>query len=149
MKRQLFQKRRGSALIELAISFWVLWALFTGVYQFGSGFYTYNVLMASVANAAQIGSGMDYDTGSPSTLRNQIKNMVVYGDINAAASPLIRGINTGNVVVDFNTNAGGIPHDVTVYMTNYQIDTLFYRYTMPDKPRVTAKFTGRIVCASC
>jgi hypothetical protein len=77
--------------------------------------------MTSVANAAQIGSAMDYDTGSPSTLSDQIKNMVVYGDINAGSSnPLVPGIATSNVVVDFNTDSLGIPHDVTVHLTGYK-----------------------------
>jgi Flp pilus assembly protein TadG len=142
-------RQAGNALIEFGLSISLLWALVAGVYQFGYSFYAYNLLMTSVANAAQMGAQLSYDTGSPSTITNQIKNMAVYGDINGGTTPLVSGITTDNVGVDFNLDSLGMPHNVTVYMTGYTLDAFFAKYTMPDKPRVTAQYTGRVVCASC
>ena len=56
--------RHGSAVIEFALGWSVLWLLFSGVYQFGYAFYTYNSLLTSVANAAELGSKLDYDTAT-------------------------------------------------------------------------------------
>jgi Flp pilus assembly protein TadG len=39
-------------MVELAVSFMVIWLLFSGVYSFGYAFYVYNRLQTAVADAA-------------------------------------------------------------------------------------------------
>jgi Flp pilus assembly protein TadG len=144
-----FGRQGGNAIVEFALSVWVLCSLFIGVYEFGYRFYAYNLLEVSVANAAQLGATMNYDIASPSTLTTKIQNMAVYGDINGGTKPLVSGITTGNVSVNYNLDANGFPHDVTVSMTGYKLDALFQKFTMPNKPRVTALYTGQVSCSTC
>src|SRR5579864_6385474 len=74
------KSERGNALLEFALGFAVLWALFSGLYQFGYSFYVYNALMTSVANAAELGAKMNYDTSNTSKFSTAVTNMVVYGN---------------------------------------------------------------------
>ena len=65
MKTIKNKSERGNALLEFALGWSILWALFAGIYQFGYSFYVYNTVLTSVANAAELGSKMTYDTASP------------------------------------------------------------------------------------
>ena len=149
MKRLGKESERGNAMVEFALGFFVLWALFSGVYQFGYAFYVYNRLLASVNDAAELGAKLDYDTGSTTAWATSIKNMVVYGDTTAGTKPLVPGLTTGNVSVTANPDANGIPTDVTVSITGYSINALFQSYSLSNKPRVTTKYYGQVGCASC
>jgi Flp pilus assembly protein TadG len=71
------KSERGNAVLEFALGFALLWALFSGLYQFGYSFFVYNAVMTSVANAAQLGSKLTCDTGNPSQFTDAVKNMVV------------------------------------------------------------------------
>src|ERR1700686_488011 len=86
MKRIGKPSERGNALLEFALGWSVLWLVFSGVFQFGYSFYTYNVLMTAVANAPEIGSKLSYDTGTPATYTTALKNMVLYGDTAAGTA---------------------------------------------------------------
>ena len=142
------KSQKGNVLIEFALGWSVLWLMFAGLFQFGYAFYNYNVLMTAVTNAAELGSKLDYDTGSPAAFTNAIKNMVVYGDETAGAKALIPNLSTGNVTVDAGLDANSIPQNITVSVT-YSINTVFSTITLTNKPRVTMRFMGKVVCASC
>ncbi len=115
----------------------------------GSAFYTYNLLNTSVANAAQLGSRLEYDTAHPSEFTTALKNMVVYGDVDAGAAPLLPGLTTGDVKVSMNLDANNIPRGVTVSITGYSIDVLFKTFSLSDKPRATTAYIGRVICSNC
>lgn len=140
---------RGAALIEFGLSWAVLWLLFAGLYQFGHAFYTYNNLMTLITNASQMGGRMDYDMSDPSTATTQLKNMVLYGDTTAGSSPLISGLASTNINVQFTTDGNNIPKGVTISIINFQVDCVFTRYSFNGKPRVTNAFMGRVICSSC
>src|SRR5579871_5855918 len=123
------KKERGNALLEFAIGFSLLWALFAGIYQFGYSFYVYNSLLTSVADAAQLGSKMTYDTANPGQFTTAVQNMVVYGDTAAGTNPIVPGLATSNVSVSANLQ-GGVPTDVTVSINNYSLDAVFTRFTL-------------------
>lgn len=142
------KSERGHALLEFALGFSLLWALFAGIYQFGYSFYVYNTVLTSVGNAAELGSKMTYDTGSPSTYTTALQNMVVYGSTTAGSTPIVPGLATSNVTVTVNP-AGGIPTDITITINNYTIDAVFTRFTFNGKPRGTAVYMGNIVCSTC
>ena len=142
------KSERGNALLEFALGFSVLWALFAGIYQFGYSFYIYNTMLTSVGNAAELGSKMTYDTGSPSTYTSALKNMVVYGNTAAGTTPIVPGLATSNVTVTVNP-AGGIPTDLTITINNFTIDAVFARFTFNGKPRGTAVYMGNIICSTC
>jgi Flp pilus assembly protein TadG len=148
MKTIKNKSERGNALLEFALGWSILWALFAGIYQFGYTFYVYNTVLTSVANAAEMGSKMTYDTASPTTYSDALKNMVVYGSTTAGSTPIVRGLATSNVTVTVNL-AGTIPSDVTITINNYTIDAVFTTFTFNGKPRATTVFMGQVSCSTC
>jgi Flp pilus assembly protein TadG len=143
------KSQRGNAMVEFAIGWFVLWSLFSGVYQFGYAFYVYNVLQTSVAHAAQLGSRLTYDTASPASYTTAVKNMVVYGDETAGTKAQVPNLTTGNVNVSVNLDGAGMPRYVTVNITGYTINALFATYPLNNKPAVTTLYYGQVRCATC
>jgi len=148
MQRDKNKSERGTATLEFALGWALLWALFAGVYQFGYSFYVYNVVMTSVANAAELGSKMTYDTGNTSQFTTAVTNMVVYGDTTAGSKPLVPGLSTSNVTVSVNAK-DSMPTDITISITNFTIDAFFAKFTFNGKPRATTVYLGHIVCSTC
>jgi Flp pilus assembly protein TadG len=149
MQRNQNKSERGHALLEFALGWTVLWMLFSGVYQFGYSFYTYNALGTSVANAAELGSKLDYDTANTAAFASALQNMVVYGDKTAGSKPLVPGLSTSNVNVQVTLDSNSMPHDVSVSLSSYTIDTIFKTFTLTNKPRATVLYMGRVVCSTC
>jgi Flp pilus assembly protein TadG len=148
MKTIKNKSERGNALLEFALGFSILWALFGGIYQFGYSFYVYNTVLASVANAAELGSKMTYDTASPGHFTTALQNMVVYGDTTAGTTPIVPGLSTANVNVNVNPQ-GSMPTDITITINNFTIDAVFTQFTFNGKPRATAVYMGNITCSTC
>jgi Flp pilus assembly protein TadG len=148
MRRQRNKSQKGTAILEFAISWSVLIALLTGVYQFGYTFYIYNQLMTSVTNAAELGSKMDYDTQHASAYTDKLTNMVLYGDTTAQANPIVRGLGTTNVSVNV-TLINSIPQDLTITITGYTVDAVFTSFTFSGKPRATVAYLGHVICSGC
>lgn len=148
MKTMKQKRERGNALLEFALGFSLLWALFAGVYQFGYSFYVYNTLLTSAANAAELGAKMTYDTANPSQFTTALQNMVVYGDTAAGTTPIVNGISTSNVTVGINP-LGSMPTDITITINNFTINALFASFNFNGKPRVTAIYLGHIICSTC
>ena len=136
--------QRGAAALEFALGFSLFWMLFSGVYMAGYAFYVYNGLMVSASNAAIMGSKLVYDLNDPSGYTTALKNMVVYGDTSAGTKPIVPNLTTSNVNVTMATDAAGIPRDLTISITGYTINSPFGGYTLPDKPRVTTMYYGRL-----
>jgi Flp pilus assembly protein TadG len=148
MRRQRNKSQKGTAILEFAISWSVLIALLTGVYQFGYTFYIYNQLMTSVSNAAELGSKMDYDTQQSSNYTTALKNMVVYGDTTAQTSPIVTGLTASNVNVNV-TLVNSIPQDLTITITGYTVNAVFTSFTFSGKPRATVAYLGHVICSGC
>lgn len=142
------KSERGNALLEFALGFALLWALFAGLYQFGYSFYVYNAVMTSVENAAELGSKMTYDTANPSRFTTAVTNMVLYGNTTAGAKPIVPGLSSSNVNINLNLKSS-IPTGVTVSISNYSVDCLFTKFTFNGKPRATAVYMGQITCSTC
>ena len=134
--------------MEFAVAWVVLWLLFSGVYQFGYGFYCYNVLMTAVTNAATLGAKLDYDTGASTSYTTSLQNMVVYGDTSTGSKTQLPGLTTANVNVAV-TLVGGYPADVTVSIQNFTVNAIFASMTWSGKPRATFPYVGHVLCASC
>ena len=147
MKTIRKKSERGNALLEFALGWSILWALFAGVYQFGYTFYVYNTVLTSVANAAELGSKMTYDTGNSSQFTTALQNMVVYGSTTAGTTPIVPGLATSNVSVNVNPQ-GTIPTDVTITINNFTINALFTSFNFSGKPRATAVYMGQISCSA-
>lgn len=142
------KSERGNALLEFALSWSVLWALFAGVYQFGYAFYEYNVLLTSVSNAAQLGSKLTYDVANPGNYTTALTNMVLYGSTTQGTTVAVPGLASSNVSVNVNT-VGTIPTDVTVSINNFSLNAVFTTFNFNGKPRVTAVYMGQIACTGC
>jgi Flp pilus assembly protein TadG len=144
------RKSKGSSLVEFAFGWTILWALLAGVFQFGYSSYQYNVLMTAVVNAAELGSQLNYDTGDPKgSMIAPVTNMVLYGDTNAGATPVLPGLTASNVDVNVTTDEQGMPRAITVTIGNYTLTGLFKTFNLANKPRATAAFMGQVKCASC
>ena len=148
MKTIKNKSERGNALLEFALGWSILWVLFAGIYQFGYSFYVYNAVLTSVANAAELGSKMTYDTANTSQFSTALQNMVVYGNTTAGTSPIVPGLSTSNVSVNVNPQ-GTLPTDITITINNFTIDAVFARFTFNGKPRATAVYMGQITCSTC
>jgi Flp pilus assembly protein TadG len=132
-------------MLEFALGFFMLWAIFAGVYQIGYCFYVYNALLTSVSNAAELGSKLAYDTSdNGSAYTTALKNMVLYGDETAGTKVIVPNLTAANVSVTVNVDSAGMPDDVTVAITGYSIDALFQKYSLTNKPRVTTLYYGQI-----
>lgn len=143
------RSERGNALLEFALGWWFIWLLFSGVYQIGYSYYVYNSLLTAVADAAELGSKLGYDNGSPGAYTTALKNMVVYGDEAAGATPIVPNLTTAMVTVNVTTQGSvGVPSDVTIYISGYTIDALFSKYSLTAKPRATTAYFGQFTCST-
>jgi Flp pilus assembly protein TadG len=142
------KSQRGNALLEFALGFSLLWALFAGVYQFGYTFFIYNRLMTAVTNAAAVGSKLTYDTGNTSQFTDAVTNMVLYGSTTAGTSSIVPGLSSSNVSVSVNAQ-NSIPTNVTIAINNFTVDALFKTFAFNGKPSVTMAYIGQIRCSTC
>ena len=136
-------------MLEFALGWSILFMLFSGVYQFGYTYYVYNVLLTSVANAAELGSKLAYDNGNVGAYTTALKNMVVYGDEVAGTKPLAPNLSTSQVTVNVTTSGTvGFPSAVTVYISGYTINSIFKTFPLTTKPRATAAYSGTFTCST-
>jgi Flp pilus assembly protein TadG len=142
------KSQRGNALLEFALGFSLLWALFGGIFQFGYTFYIYNRLMTAVNDAALQGSKLQYDTGNTTKFTNAVTNMVLYGSTSSASSVSIPGLTSSNVNVSANLQ-NSIPTYVTVSITNFTVNGVFASFTFNGKPSVTMPYMGSVSCSTC
>ena len=140
------QSQRGNAILEFAIGFSVLWALFAGVYEFGYTFFVYNQLMTAVSNGAALGSKLRFDTANTANYTTEVQNIVLYGSTTAGTTPLVSGLTRANVTVT--PTPSTLPTTVTVSITNFTVNAIFKSFTL-NKPRVTMPYMGMIACSTC
>ncbi|HXA68296.1 MAG TPA: TadE/TadG family type IV pilus assembly protein [Bryobacteraceae bacterium] len=150
MRRRGFNRakagQRGSVLIEFALSFLVLFAIFTGAFEFGYAFYAYNTLENAVREGARYASMKPYDsaTSTPANdFNTAVQNMVVYSNPSPAnnATPILRGLSTSNVNLSVSAN-GGSPTQMTVSISNFSIDAVFGTVVLNGNPSVSFPYLG-------
>ena len=138
-------KRRGSTLVEFALSFGLLFSLFAGVFQFGYTYYVYNMLEGAVRGGARYASLRIYDsaTATPSSAYlTAVKNMVVYGSPSGGDRAVAVGLTPAKVTVSVAMERN-VPARITVGITNYTIDSVVRTFTLINKPQATFRFMGR------
>ena len=132
-------------MIEFALSWTLLWVVFAGLFQFGYTFRVYNRLKTNVANAAQFAAKMDYDTAHPTVFADNLKNLVVYGDLTQGTnSPVVPNLTLSNVTVAV-TPAPGMPRYVTISISDYSVNAIFSSFRFNGKPRATTAYMGNIL----
>jgi Flp pilus assembly protein TadG len=131
----------GSAAIEFALAFLLLWLLLGGTFRLGYSMYVYESLVSAVAGAARYAARVEFDSPGHAFVAN-VKNMVVYGSPTGGTAPMAPGLTTGNVDVKWTTDERGVPQTLTVAIVNYQLNAIFQTFTWSGKPSVTVRFAG-------
>ena len=140
------KSEKGSVFVEFALSFLVLFSIFTGAFEFGYAFYAYNTLVNAVREGARYASMKPYDSASatPSTsFSTAVKNMVVYANPSPAngATPVVRGLSTSNVNLAVLTN-GTAPQQMTVSISGFSLDAVFGTINLNGNPSVSFPYLG-------
>jgi len=148
------RKRResGNVIVEFALGFFMIFWMFSAMFQLGYAFYGYNNLLIIVRNAALYASNYPYasaDTTPDSTYSTKVSNMVVYGNPSPAsgASPIIAGLATSNVNISMTGAAAGTNgmqpvSQVTVSIQNFSLDAVFAKIRFNGMPTATLNYTG-------
>jgi Flp pilus assembly protein TadG len=131
--------RRGTALIEFAVSLILLAAVFVGVFQIGYAFLAYGTLVNAVRAGARYSSLQQHGTAADPEIAKAVRNLVVYGDPAPAehAQPVVRGLTTENVEIVNGTDTS------TVSLRGFEVDALFAKLTLDGRPTVTFPVTAR------
>ncbi len=131
----------GSAAIEFALVFMLLWALLGGAFRLGYSMYVYESLVSAVGGAARYAARVDFDSPDHA-FAAKVKNMAVYGSPTAGTAALAPGLQPANVSVTWTADDSGYPLTITVSIVNYTIDAVFQTFTWSGKPSVTVRFAG-------
>jgi Flp pilus assembly protein TadG len=140
------QGRRGSSVIELALSLSVIGLVFAGSFQFGYAFHVYNALTAAVREGARHASMRTYEanteTPSPAYVE-AIRNTVLFGTAQPRreAKPFAPGLRAENVRVEPIFRSGR-PVEVRVSIENYELNALFKKFQLAGKPSATFPYLG-------
>lgn len=115
---------QGVQLVELAIVIPILLMLFAGIAEFGRYFYEYT----TAAKGARAGARYLASKSATSTATNwqaNAKNMVVYGNTAGTGSPILPGLSTANVQIQYSGGVAAVPELVKVSIINYEHEPLF------------------------
>ncbi|MEP7353330.1 MAG: TadE family protein [Acidobacteriota bacterium] len=139
--------RKGSAMIELALSAGVMLAFLGGTFQFGYTFYAYNQLVTAVGNGARYAAMRTYRSATPEDIekgREAIRNMVVYGDSkpDPGAVPVVANLKPQQVQVEWTPGEHGAPNAVTVSISHFAIDAVFTQFDFGGRPSVEFPYVG-------
>lgn len=128
---------RGVQLLELAIVLPILLLLFGAVAEFGRYFYEYT----TVAKGARVGARYlaSKAVNSTTNWQSNAKNIVVYGNINGTGSPILPGLTTGNVTVQYQGGTPGVPDMVTVNIIGYKHQPVIDLGKLLKKPSLSLK----------
>src|SRR6266851_1630796 len=147
--RVLTERRRkrqaGNILVEFALSFFLMFWIFSGLFQFGYAFYAYDQLVSAVRDGARYAANHPYTsttTTPDTTFSTHVKNMVVYGSPSPAAGapPVAKGLTTANVrivVTDGGTGSISAPSAITVSVQSFNLDAVFATFKMDGRPAAT------------
>src|SRR5690349_11001212 len=127
---------RGVQLIELAIVLPILLLLFAAVAEFGRYFYEYT----TVAKGARVGARYLVSKSVMSTQadwKTNAKNLVVYGNTAGTGTPILTGLTTANVDVQYVGGTTGVPDLVKVSIINYKHQSVFDLGKILNTPSLT------------
>lgn len=118
MKRKFNRKNeQGKTLVEFAIVGTVVLTVMFGVIEFGRLFWTHNALRDAARRGVRYAAIRKNDTAG----QQAVKNMVVYGNPNGGTTPLVPGLNTSNVGIEYvNYDGVQLSSRATVKITNYK-----------------------------
>jgi len=127
---------RGVQLVELAIVLPILLLLFAAVAEFGRYFYEYS----TVAKSARLGARYLAAKSATSATNNwqaNAKNLVVFGNTAGTGSPILSGMTTANVTVEYQGGTAGVPDLVKVSIVDYKHQPVFDLGKMLNTPSLS------------
>jgi len=145
------RRQSGSVIVEFALSFFLIFWTFSGMFEYGYAFFAYNNMENAVRDGARYASNYPYSSTSTTpdtTYSTNVQNMVLYGTPSPAnnATPVVAGLTSSNVNITMTPGTSGgtltPPAYVTVSIQNFTIDVFFGTVTFNGKPTVTFPYTG-------
>ena len=136
MKRTTKNKERGASLVEFSIAATVFLTVMFGVIEFGRALWTHNAL----ADAAR--RGARYAVINAESKKDDVKKMVVYGSLEAEATPILPNLTTDNVDVvyeGFGMDVGTVQVTIKEYDFEFIVPIVSTTIRMP---RYTTTLTG-------
>ena len=119
--RMQFNKKSeaGKTLLEFAIMGTVFLSVMFGVIEFGRLYWTHSALRDAARRGVRYAAVRKNDAAG----MQAVKNMVVYGDPAGGTTPLVNGLSTSNVDIEYvNYNGVQLSARATVKITNYQFN---------------------------
>ena len=130
---------RGSTLVEFSIAATVFLFVMFAVIEFGRAVWTHNAL----ADAAR--RGARYAVVNPEANKANVKNVVVYGNPDGGTNPIVAGLTTDNVDVNyegFALDTGTVQVIVKEYEFKFVVPVIGTKIQMP---KYTTTLTGESV----
>jgi Flp pilus assembly protein TadG len=116
-KKSNRKNERGAALVEFAIVATVFLSVMFGVIEFGRLFWTHNALRDAARKGVRLAAVRKNDAAGIQA----VKNMVVYGDPAGGTTPVVTGLSTSNVQVQYvNYDGLELSSRASVSITGYQ-----------------------------
>lgn len=115
---------QGVQLLELAIVLPLLMLMFASIAEFGRYMYEYT----TAAKGARAGARYLISKSVTSTATNweaNAKNIVVYGNAAGTGTPILPGLSTANVDVQYSGGVAAVPELVKITIVNYEHESLF------------------------
>lgn len=115
------KNEEGKTLVEFAIAGGVFLMIMFGVIEFGRLYWTHSALRDAARRGVRYASIRRSDAAG----QQAVKNMVVYGNPNGGTTPLVNGLTTSNVALEYvNYDGVQLSSRATVKITNYKFKFL-------------------------
>ena len=124
MRTNAYRKNEeGRTLLEFAITGTVFLMVLFGVIEFSRLYWTHNALRDAARRGVRYAAVRRNDSAG----EQAVKNMVVYGNPNGGTTPLVNGLTTSNVGIEYvNYNGVQLSSRATVKITNYK-----FKFSIP------------------
>jgi Flp pilus assembly protein TadG len=119
MRRKFNRNEQGKTLVEFAIVGTVFLTVMFGIIECSRMFWTHNALRDAARRGVRYAAIRRNDAAG----QQAVKNMVVYGNPAGGTKPLVNGLTTSNVALEYvNYNGVQLSSRATVKIQNYKFN---------------------------
>lgn len=115
------RRQRGGALVEFAISIFVLLMIVAGVVEFGRAMWYYDALSKATRDGARFLSTVPVSTIGSTAVRDTVRNRVATAAAAAGVPSFAPATNVSMTCDGVTCTSGTAPDDVTVEVTGYTL----------------------------